>query len=231
MIKGSKNELDQIIQKCGCPEHPDAALTVCWDAAENSHVIRCRDHYPEEVKPLPTRTEEYKRGELEVVDKSFTLMPRADLETGEVLSAERVHALVAYAERYGLDPARGHVVIMHGLPYIGLDGYLFYARAHHIPYSLTGRPLTQDEMTSLLYEVGDLGWKSTVTRHDTGTVCEGLGFVTKADREKKSINKPDKLRYPVVADKPVNMVIKRADWQALRRTFPIGEEVDNENTK
>jgi len=227
MITGKQEELLKLTQTHICPEHPDNhVLTVVWH--ENAYTLKCgAGHFPEEVKRIPTRTEEYKRGELEAVDKSFNLLPRVDLETGELLSVTMQSALIAYAERYGLDAYRGHVVIMHGQPYIGLDGYLYYARHENISYSLTGRPLTGDEMTALLYTAEDLGWKSTITRHDTGGVFEGLGFVRKSELTEMSKKHPDRKRYPVVADKPANMVVKRADWQALRRAFPIGEEVKN----
>ncbi len=216
-----------MVENFHCPDHPELALTVAQHPKEGL-VIRCgAGHFPEEVKRLPTRTEEYKRGELEAVDKGFNLLPKADLETGEVLAPTMIKALVAYAERYGLDAYRGHVVVMHGQPYIGLDGYLYHARHNNISYSLTGRPLTAEEMTALLYEPGDLGWKSTLTRHDTGGVFEGLGFVKKSELTEMSKKNPAKHRYPVVADKPANMVVKRADWQALRRAFPIGGEENN----
>ncbi len=227
MIEGSKNELDQIAATTACPEHPDAELTVAWNAQENSYVIKCRDHYPEEVKPVLTRTQLYKAGQIEAVDPSFNLLPRADLETGEVISPEKMTLLVAYARHYGLDPYRGHVVLMHGQPYVELEGYLYHANREKIPYSLTGRPLTPEEMAALMYDVGDIGWKSTVRRLDTGAEFEGWGFVKKSETTEKSRKHPDKLRYPVVADKPANMVVKRAEWQALRRAFPLGEEQNN----
>lgn len=228
MIKGTMEELNAMVENFLCPEHPDLALTVAQHQTAGL-VIRCGgDHYPEEIKPLATRTQQYKRGELEAVAPGFNLLPKADLETGEVLSPPMLKALCAYAFRYGLDPYRGHVVIMHGQPYIGLDGYLYYARHNNISYSLTGRPLTAEEMTALLYTAEDMGWKSTITRRDTGAVFEGLGFVRKGELTEMSKKNPGRKRYPVVADKPVNMVVKRADWQALRRAFPIGEEERSE---
>ncbi len=230
MIKGTNDELARIIGTHRCPEHPDLELTVAQHIREGL-VIRCgAGHYPEEVKRLPTRTEEYKRGELEAVDKSFNLLPRADLETGEVLSPSQIQALIAYAHKYGLDAYRGHVVLMHGQPYVGLDGYLYRAFHQGLSHSLIGRPLTPEEMASLGYDVGDLGWKSTITILATGAVFEGLGFVRKSELTERSKKHPERLRYPVVADKPANMVVKRADWQALRRAFPIGEEDENGHT-
>jgi hypothetical protein len=117
---------------------------------------------------------------------------------------------------------------MHGQPYIGIDGYLYHAHVNKIPYSLTGRPLKEDELEAYGYEHGDLGWYSKVERKDTGAVFEGYGFVKKMELTEMSKRSPDRKRYPVVAEKPGNMVIKRADWQALRRAFPIGESPQGE---
>ncbi len=222
MIKGNSDELTELTKTHKCPEH-GALLVVSWHAQENSFVLRCgHGHYPEEIAPVATRTEEFKRGELEAVDKSFNLLPQVDLETGELLCPEMINLLVAYARKYQLDPYRGHVVLMHGKPYIGLDGYIYHARKNNIPFNLTGRPLTEDEMTRLGYEVGDLGWYSKVERLDTKEVSEGWGFVKKSEVDEMSKKSPTVHRYPVVANKPGSMLVKRADWQALRRAFPIG---------
>ncbi len=224
MIKGTAEELNAMVENFQCPEHPDVGLTVAQHPQEGL-VIRCgAGHYPEEVKRLPTRMEQYKRGEIQVVDSSFNLLPRADLETGEVLSPEQRQALVDYAKRYGLDAYRGHVVVMHGKPYIGLDGYLYHAYRNNIPYSLTGRILTADELTAMGYQAGDLGYRAHLILTQNGQEFEGYGFVTKAEREEMSPKHPDRHRSPVVANHPWVLCVKRADWQALRRAFPIGEE-------
>lgn len=222
MITGTKENLDKIARDYVCAEH-GTPVTVAWHAKENSYVLRCgKGEYPEEVTREPSPTMLAKQGKIEPAGKWFNLLPKVDLETGEVLSRETITALVAYANMYGLDAYRGHVMVMHGAPYIGIDGYLYHANKKNIPYSLTGRPLNEDELKIHGYEAGDLGWYSKVQMHDTNQIFEGYGFVKKSELTSRSKKNPDRLRYPVVADKPGVMVIKRADWQALRRAFPIG---------
>ena len=226
MITGSKEELDQYIKKLKCPDHPKADLVVAWHES-GTYVIRCgAGHYPEEVVEEPPPTSLFKQGKIEPIDKAFNLLPKADLETGELLTPETINALISYARIYGLDAYRGHVVVMHGRPYIGVDGYLYHADKKKIPYSLTGRPLNEEELKLRGYQDGDLGYYSKVVRHDTNQVFEGYGFIKKSELTERSKKNPDRLRYPVVADKPGVMVVKRADWQALRRAFPIGEVVE-----
>ena len=246
MITGDFNELDQITKTHKCPEHPDMALTVAW-LTTGQFAIRCgADHFPEEVTRIPTLTEAYKQGEdipeplagnivkgqqrraraagAAVIPFVLGEVPKRDSETGELLTPEAIQALIDYAEKYGLDAYRGHVCLFHGDPYITVDGYFYKAKREKIPYSLTGRPLTRDELLLHHYEDDDLGYYSKVRRLDTGQEFEGYGFVKKSELTERSKKSPDRLRYPVVAGKPGNMVIKRAEWQALRRAFPIGGE-------
>ncbi|MBA7580553.1 hypothetical protein ES708_22446 [subsurface metagenome] len=54
-------------------------------------------------------------------------------------------------------------------------------------------------------------------------MVSGLGIVTREEMEAKSPRDETKLRSPVVAAHPWQLAQKRAEWQALRRGFPIGE--------
>lgn len=247
MIKGKKEDLDDIIKRFQCPEH-GAILGVAWLALENSYVIRCgENHFPEEVQPLPSLTAMYKQGtELPEPIKSrvkksiekraarlppapgaepFTGVPSTDLGTGELLKHEMVLALVAYAEKYGLDPARGHVCLMYGKPYITLDGYLYHAWQTGTHYTLASRPLSKEEILTFQIPEGAHAWQAKVRFLDTENTFTGLGIVTHDELTAKSSRDINKLRLPVVAAHPWLLAQKRAEWQALRRAFPIGESV------
>lgn len=223
MITGKKEDLDKMIEEYHCPDH-DNALTVAWHAKENAYVIRCGSgHYPEEITREPSRTEQFKRGQLQKVDPLFNLLPNADLATGELLTPETIQFLVDYARRYGLDAYRGHVVYMYGKPYIGLDGYLYYAHKEKIPYQLRSRPLGEDEHKTYVIEKDDYAWTCEVVMLATQQSFTGLGVVTRGEITEMSKKKPGQLRSPVVAAHPWQIAQKRAEWQALRRAFPIGE--------
>ncbi|GAG93864.1 unnamed protein product, partial [marine sediment metagenome] len=88
---------------------------------------------------------------------------------------------------------------------------------------LKSRPLSPEEEKQ--YKVGenDHAWVATLTFTDTGASFTGLGIVTYEEMIAKSEKKPEKLRSPVVAAHPWQLAQKRAEWQALRRAFPIGE--------
>jgi hypothetical protein len=245
MITGKQEELAEIVQTHICPEHPKLALTVAW-LKDMGYTIRCgAGHYPTEVTPTPSLTELYRQGEVlplalsnsvergirkktasgapQSANKLLDMMPREDLGTGTPLNTQMIEALYLYAKQYGLDAYRGHVILMYGQPYIGLDGYLFYANKEHIPYQLRSRPLSDEERKT--YRIGetDHAWTCEVVLPLTNGSTTGLGLVTQEEMTAKSTKDAEKLRSPVVAAHPWQLAQKRAEWQALRRAFPIGE--------
>ena len=223
MIKGTKDALDQIAKTHDCPEHGHK-LGVAWHAEENGYVIRCAEgHFPEEVTRQLSPTQEFKQGKREPVGAGLDLLPRADLATGEVITPILREAIIAFAQKYGLDAYRGHVMLMYGRPYIGLDGYLYHANKEHIPYQLRSRPLSDDERKT--YRIGELdhAWTCEINLPLTNSSTSGLGVVTQEEITAMSTKNSKQLRSPVVAAHPWQLAQKRAEWQALRRAFPIGE--------
>jgi len=231
------------VLRCDAGSHQARVL----DQPGEAH-ISCRSvpgHYPDTIRHIPSLTEEYKQGTLpsgpiadniikgskkramstnkQLQTSVLGDLPRADLATGEMLAPETVHALMVYARKYALDPYRGHVVIMYGKPYIGIDGYLWHANLTGKPYQLKSRPLTEDERKTYQVGEGDHAWVCEVILPDEQKLFIGLGIVTKAEIEARSTKHPEQLRSPVVAAHPWQLAQKRAEWQALRRGFPIGE--------
>ena len=245
MIKGSYDDLVKIAKNNVCSEHK-TPLELAWYSPEKTYVLRCDQgthiepahhvpggvysedsvlpgHYPDAVVRSMSLTAEYKAGKQEQSVPGRTLIPTQDLGTGSLLTPEQVQELIDYAYKYHLDPYRGHVVLMYGKPYIGIDGYLYHAGQEKIPYSLNSRPMTTEERKQ--YKIGkdDHAWIARVDLIETGQVFTGTGIVTSDEMTAMSDKKPDQFRSPVVAAKPWQMAQKRAEWQALRRAFPIGE--------
>jgi len=159
----------------------------------------------------------------------FALLPQADLGTGEIIAVEVRNALVKYARKYDLDPYRGHVVIMYSKPYITIDGYLYHANRSGKPYTLESSPLSDDMRKQYQVPEGQHAWTAKATLTETGASATGLGIVTIEEMEAKSSRDHTKLRSPVVAAHPWQLAQKRAEWQALRRLFPIGETEEGES--
>lgn len=245
MIKGDYDLLDRIAKNNVCAEH-HTPLTVAWHSGEKCWTLRCGEgHYPDAVTRQLSLTQEFKSGN--VIDTNivnniykgqrrrqmqqgkkvipFTIgeAPGADLGTGELLLPEQVQALQEYALKYHLDIFRSHVVLMYSKPYITLDGYLFYARQSKVDYTLQSRPMTTEELN--LYKIGatDHAWIAEVILTQSGARFNGLGIVTYEEMTAKSPRDDTKLRSPVVAAHPWQLAQKRAEWQAMRRAFPIGE--------
>ena len=245
MIKGDYDKLQDIAKRHVCAEH-FTPVVVAWHSSEKAWVMRCGEgHYPDMVTRENTPTEAWRQGKLpdgpikdnierrerrkamtqekQFADPKMALLPRADLGSGALLSPEAVQALITYAVKYGLDPYRGHVVMMYGQPYIGLDGYLYKANQSKKAYHLASRPLTDDERKEYMIPEEAHAWLSSVGFPDTGAVFTGVGMVTQEEMTEESKKTPGQLRSPVVASKPWQMAQKRAEWQALRRAFPIGD--------
>lgn len=245
MIKGELNKLNEITQNNQCSEHKKP-LAVAWHATENCYAIHCPEgHFPDTVTRLLTLNQELKQGlredevkaikirkEHEAKEKGGTTAPTAvtfpgvpatDLGTGALVPVEMVRALGKYATKYGLDPWRGHVVLMYGLPYITIDGYLYHANNTNRDYKLGSRPLTDDERRTYQVPEGAHAWVSELIVDHGARSFIGLGIVTDEEMTEGSRKKPGQLRSPVVAAHPWQLAQKRAEWQALRRGFPIGE--------
>ena len=245
MIKGDYDRLKELAKFNQCAEH-HSPVVVAWYGPERTWTLRCGEgHYPDTLTRQLSLTQAYKAGEelpsplKENVEKGMRRrqmsqdkrviarvvegVPNKDLATGELLLPEQVKALMDYAYKYHLDPFRGHLVLMYGKPYVTIDGYLYHAKGTRQPYTLSSRPMTTQEEKQ--YKVGKTGhnWLGTVTFTDDGTTFTGLGIVTYEEMTAKSKSKPEQLRSPVVAAHPWQLAQKRAEWQALRRAFPIGE--------
>jgi len=245
LIKGDYDWLCELAQYNVCAEHK-TPLVVAWHSREKCWVLRCGVcEYPDAVTRQLSLTQEYKAGadipepvlwnirnimrrrtmsqNRALVPGGFEGVPNKDLATGELLAPEQVKALMNYAFKYQLDPFRGHLVLMYGKPYITIDGYLYYAKVTGKHYSLKSRPLSPEEEKQ--YKVGenDHAWVAELQFTETLSTFTGLGIVTFDEMTAKSKGKPDQLRSPVVAAHPWQLAQKRAEWQALRRAFPIGE--------
>lgn len=248
MITGDYHQLTELAKRHQCSYH-QTPLTVAWYGPQNTYVLRCdQGHYPHEITRQLSLTQIFKAGEElpehirdkvikamrrramsqenKSVNDRLWLIPKTDLATGNSLSPTEIHALISYANRYGLDPYRTHVVMMYSKPYITIDGYLYHARKERTPYTLRSRPMTKPELKD--YKVGDTdhGWIATVLFTATGEEFNGTGIVTYEEMTAKSPRDNTRLRSPVVAAHPWQLAQKRAEWQAMRRAFPIGETSD-----
>ena len=227
MITGTKEYLEGICQTHLCPEH-GRKLVVAWHAQEDSFVLRCGEgHYPEEVTREMTPTQEYKVGQRQTHGTALDFLYKDDLGNGKALTESQVSLLIRYAQHYGLDAFRGHVMMMYGAPYIGIDGYLYHAYKTKRPFSLISKPISTEEKPAYQLKEGDHGWIAELVFTDTGTRLSGIGIVTLEEMTARSDKKLDQLRAPVVAAHPWQLAQKRAEWQALRRAFPIGEVKQN----
>lgn len=250
MIKLDYDELKDLAKNQLCAEH-QTPLVIVWHQTEGCYTLRCGEgHYPDALVrnlslselnrtgqlssgPIKDNIERREKHKIMSETKStregqFQLIRQTDLGSGQLLMPDEVKALVEYAYKYHLDPYRGHVVLMYGQPYIGLDGYLFHANRSGKRYQLNSWPMTSMEKEQYQVNEHDHGWIAQVSLLDTDESFTGVGVITQEERTELSKKTPGQLRYPIVASKPWQMAQKRAEWQALRRAFPIGESEPKE---
>jgi len=245
MIKGDYDRLVELAEFNVCAEHR-TQLEVAWSGQERTWFLRCGVcDATEAITRNPSQTEAWRQGapspeeyvnqeltkggkkpvarDKQVIPFEIAGVPGHDLATGELLSKEKMLALVDYARKYGLDPMRGHVCLMYGNPYITIDGYFYHANKSGKPFTLMSHPMTEDEKKDHMISLEDHAWLAIVTFTGTNNAFSGLGIVTRDEMTAKSTKKPGQLRSPVVAAYPWQLAQKRAEWQVLRRAFPIGE--------
>lgn len=231
MIKGEHAELTKIAEVNVCAEC-GALLSVATHQESGVFAIRCGNgHWPDAVKRAPTLAQRSKQGEALPATATYSRLPDTDLGTGGKLSAQQVSALCNYAMSLSLRPELGHVMLMYGRPYIGLDGYIFYAKRCRLPYTLRSRPMTPAEREANQLVPGDHGWISELERLDDQSYAMGVGVVTLSEMSATSDKRPGQLRSPVVAAHPWQLAQKRAEWQAFRRVFPLGDGEPSEGEK
>jgi len=245
MITGDYDQLKDLAANNVCAAD-NGHLVVCWDKEANCYRLKCGVcDKTKTITRVMSLTEEHKAGtELppavkDRVEKGMAKrqpkpppapaavtmggVPATDLGTGELLLPEIIKALIDYALGYGLDPRRGHVCLMYGKPYITIDGYLYHAKKSGQQFTLASSPLSEDARKQYQIKEGDYAWLATITLIPSGASMTGLGIVTQEEMTAKSKKNPEQLAAPVVARHPWQLAQKRAEWQALRRAFPIGE--------
>jgi hypothetical protein len=246
MITGEHDYLVNLAKFNVCAEHK-TPLEVAW--YNKQWCLRCGGdggHYPDAVTRQLSLTQGLKAGEelpepikSNVIKgaqrrrrmqgkgqqfKEYGLMPLTDLGTNAMLVPEEAELLIKYAEKCKLDAWLGHVCLMYGKPYITIDGYLYHARKSGKEYSLESRPMTTVEKDQYMLGATDHGWIAVLRFPRTGETFTGTGIVTYAEMTEPGKRDPNSLAHPVVAAHPWQLGQKRAEWQALRRGFPIGGE-------
>ncbi|KKL77301.1 hypothetical protein LCGC14_2036200, partial [marine sediment metagenome] len=146
-------EQTHVCAQCG------GRLSTKWDPGKSFYRLGCgRDPNHQGFSRIPSAEEELQRGlapasnmskeDHRVFEGQFeqrigpSLLPKADLETGQALEQGQLQGLIAWAEVVSLRPYLGHVAIMRGKPYVTIDGYYYLARRRGRSLSIGVRPAT-----------------------------------------------------------------------------------------
>lgn len=223
---------DYVCAECGGPvecatgQQPGQYVAVCG-----------HDKTHQGIKRLPTATQALARGELDEVTQTgtqremealaqrmperFNLLPRADVETGEVLDKAATQLVVAFAESVGLNAYLGHVDLYYGKPRVSIDGYYYKAKTQNRDISVAALPAVTEDYEKYHVDKADFfsiarGWVKGEEVHEVG-----IGIVTMAELAEMSKKNPDHKRYPIAAKYPQRTAEHRAEWQLLRKLIPL----------
>lgn len=244
MIKGESGELAIIADENVCSIHK-TPLTVVHHPTDATWVLLCAEnHYPDTVSRILSSSEVDRAGTEQpgipqsqvwrdartkrklspasVVPAPGVGLPALDVESGQALSGSQLSLMVAKADEWGLDAYRGHLCFMYGKLYPTLDAHLFKASCTNQAYDLLSRPLTSEERQIYIVPEGSHAWIAELMIQEPKRRFGGVGIITREDMEERSKKDKDKLRHPVYADKPWQLAQVRAEWQVMRRGFPIG---------
>lgn len=240
MIKGDYNWLKDICETHYCPEHPDNTLNVAWDK-DQGYIIRCgAGHYPYELREKLSFTRLFNQGvaiPIEIANRiekrrekmegkalGFSLRESEDRGTGTALTPVQITALMNWAADVGLRAELGHCCIMYGQPYPTVDGLIYHAKHsdrhcnHFLLYP------GAEEKVSLGLEPEDYVVECRVYDGIGRTLANRMGVVRTHELTDMSTKHPEKKRFPIVAEKPLEMAENRAMWDAYNDAFPLGIE-------
>jgi len=226
------------MEKTHCCAVCGGELVTIWDDEGNCYRLCCgQDHTHNGFQQKLSPQKALQRGKADEVigpgaqkdleerakrsESALSLLPIADVATGQTLGIAEIGKLVLWAEEIGLTAHLGHVCLYHGKPYVTIDGYYYKNYKRKKPYRIGVRPMTDEER--LLWQIGDkdLAYIAEPWDGETKLPTTGFGLVSADEREEKSSRAPGQFRAPVVHGHPQRMAEKRAEWQLLRKLIPL----------
>ena len=214
-----------------------ALLQILWSNNAQSWALACPGH-PEHkgiMEYLPTERE---REAQKVFRRNYMATGTALTTTDTALMLNRINMakwprdmgpeqrklLARVAVEYGLDPVFGELILVHGTPFVGIQGRLRKAQETGELDGINSAPLTKEEKTARDWNEDDYAHKVQVWRKGCSKPFEEYGRVTRDEVAKairqceKNDRDPDSL--PIIKD-PSSHALKRAKAAALKDGFYI----------
>jgi len=220
-----------------CSECRSGLVTI-WDDENDCYRLCCgRDHAHNGFQQGLSPTTALKRGQADKVigpgaqkdledrakrsETALSLLPRADIATGQALGIAKIGELVLWADNIALNAHLGHVCLYFGKPYVTIDGYYYLLDKVKQGMTIGTRPMNAEERKITQVNEGDHAWIAEAWEGDRKLPTIGVGIVTLGDIDEPSKRNPEEFRAPVVHNKPQRIAEKRAEWQLLRKLIPL----------
>lgn len=149
----------------------------------------------------------------------------------EQATPEQLNVIYVLARRWKLDPVTD-LTIMHGRPWVTIDGHLRRMREHPEFRGLERRPLSTEEKTAGGWNADDIVWRTDLKTARWGVITE-WGKVTQAEiAEAQTAAKGSGKRTAPIGLHWVEIAQKRSLARANRLAFgmdqPDEEEIERE---
>lgn len=163
---------------------------------------------------------------LSVTQKKAFLEVASRTDLDKLTDEQRRAALVAFGEHTGLRPELGELMVYQGRFYITMAGRVRNAHESGLLVGMYPQPANPFEKKNAGYEDDDIVWKCSVRRRGAQFPFVGWGKVTRAEIDKARGGQGSK--FTPIAQHPVEMARKRAEYDALRLAFPIDERISTQ---
>ncbi len=217
--------------KCGKCQ---GVLTLAWGGAHgyNGHILKCSDITHDTLTRHDKKYEEQIniiRRERKLDSKALMIMePKAMMERVNMakfpqdLTVKEKELLAEVAITYGFDPLMNEVTIYQGRPYVSTDGRYRKAQETDKLDGVESRPATQEERKDWKIPDGDYFFRAEVYVKEASRPFVGWGRVFERETKPGSNRQGDttSIHRPVQSN-PQRMAEKRAEAQALRKSFHI----------
>jgi hypothetical protein len=219
----------KLVERFRCGEC-QACLSVAWGGkwGLNSYVLRCGRDENHSTIAMDRRetmaTGQQSRALVVTLTQALARVDEAQ-DAGlwpAQLTAPQKRLMAQATLAYGLDPLMQELTVYQGKPMVTIRGRRRKdAEAGHHP-SIRFRFFTAEEKAGFTeagaFKDGDLAMYAILTTEDGNTV-EGVGTVTKTEREEMSRHRPTEKAHPVLATNPIEMCQKRAEDRARMMAY------------
>ncbi len=163
---------------------------------------------------------EYRASEIDLA------LPQADAGSGQILTPDIVQALIAWCDRYGLDPWAGHVCVLYSKPFVTEKGAAYWASQQTDYDGYDVASVSPEEAVILGFPQGAVVWRCHVFIKGRSHPTTEYGAVTLEEQAEARQRYGAKAQYLPILRSPSHQARARAVRRALSLAFPLAPRAE-----